>query len=112
MNKFIIIFSIFFLFFTIVKAEQIKQIEINGNQRVSEETIILYGKIEKNKDYSEIEINRIVENLYTTDFFEDIKIELKNGVLKVQLKEHPVINQLILIGEKKKGDKESNQRFN
>ena len=105
MNKFIIIFSIFFLFFTIAKAEQIKQIEINGNQRVSEETIILYGKIEKNKDYSEIEINRIVENLYTTDFFEDIKIELKNGVLKVQLKEHPVINQLILIGEKKKGTK-------
>ena len=30
MNKFIIIFSIFFLFFTIAKAEQIKQIEINS----------------------------------------------------------------------------------
>jgi outer membrane protein insertion porin family len=39
--------------------------------------------------------------LYSTDFFEDIKISLNKGVLKINLKEYPVINQLIVIGEQR-----------
>lgn len=98
------LFKITFLFFLLlsaVKAEKLNVIEIEGNQRVSDETIVLYGKIEKGKDYSETEINKIIENLYSTDFFEDIKISLNKGVLKINLKEYPVINQLIVIGEQR-----------
>jgi len=86
-----------------MKAEKVKEIIIDGNQRVSDETIIIYGKINKDEDYSAIKLNRIIENLYSTDFFEDVKIKLNNGVLKVELKEYPVINQLVLIGEPRKG---------
>ena len=86
---------------TPLKAEKIKEIIIEGNKRVSENTIILYGKIDKEKDYTENDINKIIENLYSTEFFEDIKISLNNGILNLNLKEYSVINQLIISGEKK-----------
>ena len=103
MNKFFVFICLFFLFSIEMRAEKVKEIIIDGNQRVSDETIIIYGKINKNEDYSAIKLNRIIENLYSTDFFEDVKIKLNNGVLKVELKEYPVINQLVLIGEPRKG---------
>ena len=50
------LFLIFFINYTSVsKAELVKDIEINGNFRVSDETVKIYGKIRLNKDYSEIE---------------------------------------------------------
>ncbi len=81
-------------------AEIVKQIQISGNKRVSEETIKIYGEIQLNKDYSASNLNQILNNLYSTNFFEDVKITLENGILKVDLKEHPVINRLIILGEK------------
>ena len=82
-----------------VNAEALNKIEINGNLRVSDETIIIYGEINKNEDYSEQDLNRIINNLYSTNFFEDVKLEIKNNILKVNLVEYPVINNLIILGE-------------
>ena len=87
-------------FFTSAHAEVIKKIEINGNKRVSEETIKLYGDIETKKDYQGKDLNDIVKKLYSTDFFEDVQVELSNNILKINLKEYPTINQLVIIGEK------------
>ncbi len=100
MNKLLLLISTFLFFFSISKAEIIKKIVIDGNKRVSIETVKLYGEIELNKDYKEKDLNRILNNLYETNFFEDVKVSLKNNTLSVQLKEYPTINQLIIIGEK------------
>ena len=54
-------------------AEIAKKIVIDGNQRISEETIKLYGDIELNKDYKESDLDKILKNLYSTDFFSDVK---------------------------------------
>ena len=77
-----------------------KKIEINGNNRVSDETVKIYGQIILNKDYSDKDLDQILRNLYETNFFEDVKIQISNNVLKIDLKEYPVINQLVIIGEK------------
>ncbi len=97
------IITIFFLFFySSLQAEIIKEIVIKGNKRVSEETIKIYGGIEINKDYSDKDLNNVLKDLYDTDFFEDVKLEIKNNVLELDLKEYPYINQLVIIGEKSK----------
>ena len=99
------IFIIFFIYiFSLVnsKAEIVKKIEINGNKRISEETIKVYGDIEIDKNYSEKDLNKIINNLYSTDFFENVEINLTNNILSISIKEYPFINQLIIIGEKKK----------
>ena len=95
---------IFFLsfFITIANADVVKDVEVTGNQRISEETIKIYGNIELNKDYSEKDLNKVLNDLYSTNFFEDIKIELSNNILKISLTEYPLINQLVFIGEPKK----------
>ena len=103
------LFSIIFiliLFVSNAQAEVIKKIKIEGNNRVSEETIKLYGEIDLNKDYQEKDIDQILKNLYATEFFEDVKINLQSGTLIIKLKEYPVINQLVILGEKTKNYKE------
>ena len=93
---------IIFLSVQLLKAEIINKIEITGNKKVSDETIKIYGEIEINKDYNEADLNKILNNLYSTNFFEDISINLSNNTLKISLKEYPIVNQLILNGEPSK----------
>ncbi len=85
-----------------LNAEVVTKIIVNGNKRISEETIKVYGGIELNKDLTENDLNQILNDLYSTDFFEDIDINLQNQTLTINLKEHPVINQLVIAGEEKK----------
>ena len=47
MKKFIFLFISTFIFFSAAKAELVNNIVINGNDRVSKETIILLGDIER-----------------------------------------------------------------
>ena len=100
LRNIILVFLLFF--YNSLQAEIVKNIVIEGNKRVSTETIKIYGGIEINKDYSNKDLNNVLKDLYETDFFEDVKLELKNNVLKVELKEYPFINQLVIIGEKSK----------
>jgi len=85
-----------------LKAEIVKKIEIFGNTRVTNETVKIYGDIKINNDYSEQSLNKILDNLYSTNFFQDVKLEFLNGVLKIYLEEYPVINQLVFLGEPSK----------
>ena len=102
MNKFFAHLLIFLFFFSGLNAEIIKNVIINGNKRISEETIKIYGKIETNKNYSDSDLDEVLKNLYETDFFEDVNIELTSNTLKVNLKEYPFINQLVITGEDSK----------
>ena len=85
--------------FNILNAEIVKKVEITGNKRVSDQTILIYGKIEINENYEEKDINKVLSNLYGTNFFEDVKINFINGVLKINLIEYPIINSLVIVGE-------------
>ena len=102
MKKISSVILLFIFFISGLKAEIVSKIEINGNQRISNETIKIYGKINVGKEISENEINRIINNLYSTDFFENIDINIVKGTLVINLKEYPSINQLIFSGEDKK----------
>ena len=102
MNKLIYLIVTLLFFSSNLFAEKVSSVKISGNQRVSDETIKIYGEIEINKNYEESDINKVLNNLYSTDFFEDIKIRLEDNVLYVNLKEYPVISQLIFLGEDSK----------
>lgn len=102
----IIIFSVLsLLIFSNLNAEVINQLKVNGNSRVSEETIKVYGEIKLNENVSEKKLNQILNNLYSTNFFEDVSIKINNGVLNINVKEYPTVNQLIITGEPSKGIK-------
>ena len=108
MIKKTLIAFIFLMSFSLLKADIVKEVIIEGNKRVSAETIKVYGEIEINKDLSESDINKILNNLNTTDFFENEEIKFEKNILKLNVKEYPVVNQLIILGEKKKSQQGTN----
>ncbi len=90
---------IFLLFTNNLSAEVIKKIEITGNERVSDETVKVYGGVSVNQDIDNFKINEIIKNLYSTNFFEDINVSVSNKTLFIRLIEYPVINEIIIVGE-------------
>ena len=84
LKNLLIIFTI--LFFSSLKANEIKDISISGNERISKETILVYGNITLDDKINESKINEILNNLYKTNFFEDIKIRLEGKHLKYKSK--------------------------
>ena len=101
------IFIIYLLLFNIsfitnISADIIKKIDIVGNDRISDETIKIFGKIKINEDYSSSKLNNIIKNLYKTSFFEDIKLDISDGVLIVTVKENPIIQNVEITGVKNK----------
>ena len=95
-------YIILFTFSLSLKAEIIDKIVINGNKRVSDQTIILYGKFNVKDDLNEQKLNDIINNLNSTNFFEDINVKIKDNILTIDLKEYPIINQIIIRGEPSK----------
>ncbi len=91
-----------FLLSTNLNAEILKKVEITGNSRISSETIKVYGDIELNKDYSDDDINVIIKKLYDTKFFSKISTNFSNNLLKIVVEENPIINTIIIDGEKAK----------
>ena len=74
MKKFILhTFLLTIISFQVVAVE-IKNIVISGNNRISDETIILFGDIKINKNYEDRDLNKVIKNLYKTNFFENFKI--------------------------------------
>mgnify|MGYP001241511844 FL=1 len=99
-NFIIFIYLICFALFPL-RAETIKKIEIVGNSRISDETIKVYGKIkELNSNYSKDELDNILKDLYSTNFFENVSLEVRDKTLIIKLDEYPVVSQLLIIGEK------------
>ena len=95
-----------FILISSANAEVLKKIQINGNKRISDETIKIYGEVELNKNFTESELNKVLSNLNSTNFFENIEINLNNKTLKIVVKEYPFVNQLIILGEPKKSNVE------
>ena len=83
MTRKIIILSLFLLHFTALKAEVLENINLEGNKRISDETIKIYGELELNKNFTEGDINKVLKNLNSTNFFENIEINFTNKTLKI-----------------------------
>ena len=97
-NIFVILFSIFFNVNSY--SEVIKKVDVQGNDRISPETIIIFGDIEIGKNYEESDISLLIKKLYETSFFTNITIELANNKLTIVVEENPIVNSIIFKGEK------------
>ena len=100
MFKFFITLVISFFLYSNLFAEIVKKFNVKGNNRISSETIKVYGGIEINKNYNEVDLNIVLNKLYDTEFFEDVKVSIVKNELVIVVKEFPFVDQLIIIGEK------------
>jgi len=84
--------------------EAVFRIDIEGNEIVSDATIVSRIKIRAGQPYNENVINSDVKNLYAEGFFEDVTAEREDapgGVVVVfKVKEKPVLAKIIIEGDK------------
>ena len=106
MKKFTILL-LFLLIHSIVNAANIKEIIIEGNKRVSKETILMFSDININENIDEKKINEILINLYESNFFDNVNVDLKDSILKIFVKELPIIESINFTGLKANKHKEA-----
>ena len=101
MNKLLLKSLIIFLFSVVNSfSEIIDKIEVTGNKRISNETILVLGQIKKGNEFNNDQLNRSLKNLYKSDFFKDIDISFNSGILKIIVVENPIIEDIEIVGVK------------
>ena len=80
----------YFTFVTYSLAEVIKKIEITGNNRITDETIIVFSDIKINQEINDENLNDILKKLYETKFFKNISLKINNEILYIKVKEEPL----------------------
>ena len=88
----------------------IEKIEIKGNQRISEETILYYFNLFPQQSYNEEDLEQGLKALWSVGFFSDIKVALskreKGHVIILSVKEYPVIQEIVFKTEGKLKERE------
>ena len=108
MFKFVSQFFILFIFLTcLAKTEEFNNILINGNERVSEETILVFSDLSNKNFLDENSINDVLKKLYDSGFFNNISIVIENKNLIIDVEENPIIQTVFIEGIKKKKLEES-----
>ena len=102
MFKILLLTTIFFFKTVFVFAEIIKEFKIEGNNRVSENTIITFSDLKKGKDISSSDLNESLKKLYDTNFFENVSISISNNLVTIKVNEYPIIQEIVIEGIKRK----------
>ena len=84
-----------------------EKIIINGNERISNETILVFSEISKDKSLDESSINSILKKLYKSGFFKDVSVKIENNNLTINVLENPIIQTVFINGIKRKKTEES-----
>ncbi len=104
-NRFSLFFFCSLILILLIKptfSEIVKKIEIKGNERVSDETVIMFSKISINDEVKSQDLNNIIKNIYQSNFFNDVSISFKNNKLIITVDELPIIENINFNGIKSK----------
>ena len=100
-NIFLKIILIFFFLSSILRAETLQKFEISGNQRISDQTIIIFSEIEINEEITKSKLDKVIKKLYKTNFFKNISLSFEDQTLFLKVEENPIIENLDITGIKK-----------
>ena len=90
----------FALFTSHSLSEKINKINVIGNERISEETILMFSSVSINDDLDNKILNDVIINLYETEFFQDVSVKFKNNTLEIFVVENPLIENIEYTGLK------------
>lgn len=97
--RFVILTFFIFSFFSVsTKSDIINKVVVDGNNRISQNTIENTIQIVKGKDYSANSLNEFQKKLFETNFFENVTLKLSKDVLTISVKENPIIDFFYING--------------
>ena len=108
MFKFLIQFILLSIFLTFSSySKNYEKIIVNGNERISNDTILVFSEIQDNKVLDENSLNEILKKLYKSGFFKDVKVKIESNNLIIEVLENPIIQTVFIEGIKRKKTQES-----
>jgi len=72
----------------------ISSIVVEGNRRITTDTIVSISKIEKGNSYSSSQLNSALQLIKKSTYFKTVTISQKNNILKINVIENPTINSI------------------
>jgi outer membrane protein insertion porin family len=102
MIKYFLFFFVLFFKITFTNAEIVKSISVTGNERITNNTIVIFSKINIGDDLVINDLNKVINNLYDTDFFKNVSVNLKNNILTIDVVENYLVQSVIINGVKNK----------
>jgi outer membrane protein insertion porin family len=86
------------------EASVIRSIAVTGNQRLEPETVVSYVQLRVGEPYDRERLDEALRELYATDLFADVAIRDNQGNLTIEVRESPVVNRIVLEGNKRLKD--------
>jgi outer membrane protein insertion porin family len=89
-----------FLSFSILPTKSFSQegtissIVVDGNKRITSETIIAISNVEKGASYSPSQLNSALQLIKKSTFFKTVTVSFENNVLMINVVENPTINTI------------------
>ncbi|QPQ56223.1 outer membrane protein assembly factor BamA [Allosphingosinicella flava] len=88
--------------------ETIRSITVVGNQRLEADTVISYMPLRVGEPYTPARGDEALRALYATELFADAQIRNNQGAITIEVRENPVINRIVLEGNKRLKDDKIN----
>jgi outer membrane protein insertion porin family len=84
----------------------IQTIQVKGSERLEAQTVLSYIKLRVGQTYTKAAADAALKDLYATELFKDVQVGNDGGVVTITVQENPVVNRIILEGNKRiKDDK-------
>ena len=87
---------IFFLFLILINkshADIVKEVRILNKERITKETILVFSDIKIGTNYNANDLDKVIKDLYKTNFFSYVSLDLSNGILTINVVENQIIQK-------------------
>ena len=99
--KFLIVILSQLFIFSVSLADKINNILVKGNDRVADETIIMFSNLQIGSTINQNILNNSLKDIYLTNYFSDVQIFNDKGNVIIKVKENPIIQNIIINGIQK-----------
>ncbi len=79
---------------------QVNYVVVEGNSRLSTSEIIDYSGIEVGMIYDQDDISTIIKDLFSTDLFDNIEVDIRDNTIYLNVSERPIISKINIEGNK------------
>ncbi|MBO6892987.1 MAG: outer membrane protein assembly factor BamA [Roseibium sp.] len=86
---------------TEAEAAVARSIQVRGNTRIEDETVISYMTIVPGRSYSAFDVDESLKALYATGLFATVEITPRGNTVVVTVTENPIINRVSFEGNRK-----------
>ena len=82
----------------------VSSINVDGNKRISSDTIVSLSKVQVGSAYSPTQLNSALQSIKKSSYFKTVDISIVNNILNINVIENPTINSISFEGNKSLSD--------